>query len=108
MLFSRKVSLRDITTNVTMQQNLETNRDQLLNNHNEFVLPDPEEVANEWGNLEDDISEEPIDDDNPFATMPIDVHQNEDLFTLEDIITQILDCNDPYPLITTPMDIEEN
>ena len=32
-------------------------------------LPDPEKVVDEWGNLEDEISEEPVvDDDDPFAT----------------------------------------
>ena len=44
------------------------------NNNGDFVepsdthLPDPEQVADEWGNLEDDISEEPVVDDDPFAT----------------------------------------
>ena len=45
------------------------------NNNGDFVepsdahLPDPEQVADEWSNLEDDISEEPIVvDDDPFAT----------------------------------------
>ena len=44
------------------------------NNNGDFVepsdthLPDPEQVADEWGNLEDDISEESAVDDDPFAT----------------------------------------
>ena len=45
------------------------------NNNGDFVepsdeahLPDSEQVATEWGNLEDDIPEEPVvDDGNPFA-----------------------------------------
>ena len=71
-------------------------------------LPDSDQVASEWGNLEDDVSEEPVvdEDDDPFTTLPISNNQTEDSFTIEDIIAQILDFNDP--LITTPMEIEDN
>ena len=87
---------------------METDRDQFINNHEEFVLPDLEGIENEWGSLEDNfLDEEPVvDNEDPFATMPINSEDGNENFTLEDIISQILDFNDP--LITTPMEIEEN
>ena len=100
-----------LRSTTTMEEERLDLNDQPNNNNGDFIepsddhLPDPDQVSSEWGNLEDDISEEPIDnDEDPFATMPINnIHQNE-YFTLEDIISQIFDCNDP--MITTPMDIE--
>ena len=91
-----------------MEEDLLDLNDQPINNGDniepsEDYLPDPDQVASEWGNLEEVISEESIDDnEDPFATMPINIADENENFTLEDLIAQILDFNDP--LITTPMD----
>ena len=95
-----------------MEEDLLDLNDQPINNGDniepsEDYLPDPDQVASEWGNLEEVISEESIDDnEDPFATMPINIADENENFTLEDIIAQIMDINDP--LITTPMEIEED
>ena len=96
-----------------MEQELLDLNDQPNNNNADFMelanenLPDPDQVASEW-NLEDDTPEEPViaNEEDPFAIMPINISDENNNFTLEDIIAQILDFNDP--LITTPMEIEEN
>ena len=92
-----------------MEQELLDLNDQPNNTNADFMelanenLPDPDQVASEW-NLEDDTPEEPViaNEEDPFATMPINIADENENFTLEDLIAQILDFNDP--LITTPMD----
>ena len=96
-----------------MEQELLDLNDQPNNTKADFMelanenLPDPDQVASEW-NLEDDILEEPViaNEEDPFATMPINIADENENFTLENIIAQILDINDH--LITTLMEIEED
>ena len=96
-----------------MEQELLDLNDQPNNNNADFMelanenLPDPDQVASEW-NLDDDTSEEPViaNEEDPFATMPMNIADENENFTLEDIIAQIMDIHEP--LITTPMEIEED
>ena len=96
-----------------MEQELLDLNDQPNNNNADFMelanenLPDPDQVASEW-NLEDNTLEEPViaNEEDPFAIMPINIADENENFTLEDIIAQIMDIHEP--LITTPMEIEED
>ena len=89
-----------------MENDLLDLNDQLNNGDFEDNLPDPNEVAGDWDNIEENISEEPVEDEDPFAAMPSNIPEENDNFTLEDIIAQIMDLNDP--LITEPMEIVED
>ena len=96
-----------------MEQELLGFNDEQNNTNADFMelanenLPDPDQVASEW-NLEDEVLEEPLiaNEEDPFAIMPINIADENENFTLEDIIAQIMDINDP--MITTPMEIEED
>ena len=62
------------------KDNNDPSKEELQKSDGDFVepsdsqLPDPEQAANEWGTLED-IFEERVVDDDPFAT---NIHQNKD------------------------------
>ena len=97
-----------------MEQELLGFNDEQNNTNADFIelanenLPDPDQVASEWVSSEGEVLEEPIiaNEEDPFAIMPINIADENENFTLEGIIAQIMDINDP--MITTPMEIEED